>query len=206
MKKEAQIMKGAIKSLVLVLVIALVVVGCKQPTQQINDAKAAIESVTKAGADKYAAPELKKLNDDLTAAMDEVNIQDKKFFKKFGKAKEMFVQVKADADALTAALPAKIEAAKNEAVKLQGEAKAAIDEAKALLAKAPTGKGTKKDIDALKGDLAGAETAFAEIQAALDAKDYIAAQDKAKSVTEAATKVSDQVKAAIEKATGKKVG
>jgi len=199
-------MKGAIKSLVLVLVIAVVVVGCKQPTQQINDAKAAIESVTKAGADKYAAPELKKLNDDLTAAMDEVNAQDKKFFKKFGHAKEMLAQVKTDADALTAALPAKIEAAKNEALKLQGEAKAAIDAATALLAKAPTGKGTKKDIDALKGDLAGATTAFAEIQTALDAKDYIAAQDKAKSVKDAATKVSDQVKAAIEKATGKKVG
>jgi hypothetical protein len=204
MKKEAQIMKGAIKSLVLVLVIAVVVVGCKQPTQQINDAKAAIESVTKAGADKYAAPELKKLNDGLTAAMDEVNAQDKKFFKKFGHAKEMLAQVKTDADALTAALPAKIEAAKNEALKLQGEAKAAIDEATALLAKAPTGKGTKKDIDALKGDLAGATTAFAEIQTALDAKDYIAAQDKAKSVKDAAAKVAEQVQAAIDKVKGKK--
>jgi hypothetical protein len=146
------------------------------------------------------------LNDKLTAALDEVAAQDKKFFKKFGKAKEMLTGLGTDIEALKTALPAKIEAAKNEALKLQGEAKAAIVEAKALLAKAPTGKGTKKDIDALKADLSGAETAFAEIQTALDGKDYIAAQDKAKSIMTKAAEVAAQVKAAIEKVTGKKIG
>lgn len=192
-------MKGLTKNLVLVLAIAVVLTGCKQPTQLINDAKAAIEDVTKAGADKYAADDLKKLNTDLTAALDEVNAQDKKFLKKFGTAKEMLTKLKTDVDALKAALPAKIEAAKNAAIQLQGEAKAAIDEAKALLAKAPKGKGTAKDIEAMKAELTGAETAFAEIQTALDAKDYIGAADKAKSIKEKAAAVTSQVKAAIEK-------
>ena len=163
-------MKGLSKHLVLVFAIALVLAGCKQPTQQTDAAKAAIEGVTKAGADKYATEELKALNDELTKALDEVAAQDKKFFKKFGPAKEMLAGLVTKADELKAALPAKIEAAKNLAVQLQGEAKTAIDEAKALLAKAPTGKGTKKDIDALKADLAGAETSFAEIQTSLDGK------------------------------------
>jgi len=197
-------MKGLTKNLVLVLAIALVLVGCKQPTQLISDTKAAIEDVTKAGADKYAGDELKKLNADLTAALDEVAAQDKKFFKKFGTAKEMLTKLKTDVDALKAALPAKIEAAKNAAIQLQGEAKTALDEAKALLAKAPTGKGTKKDIDALKGDLVGAETTFGDIQKALDAKDYIGAANTAKSVKEKAAAITEQVKAAIEKVTGKK--
>jgi hypothetical protein len=192
-------MKGLTKNLVLVLAIAVVLTGCKQPTQLIDDAKAAIEDVTKAGADKYAADDLKKLNTDLTAALDEVNAQDKKFLKKFGTAKEMLTKLKTDVDALKAALPAKIEAAKNAAIQLQSEAKAAIDEAKALLAKAPKGKGTAKDIEAMKAELTGAETAFAEIQTALDAKDYIGAADKAKSIKEKAAAVTSQVKAAIEK-------
>lgn len=199
-------MKGFSKHLVLIFAITLVLAGCKQPTQQTDAAKAAIEGVTTAGADKYATEELKALNDELTKALDEIAVQDKKFFKKFGPAKEMLAGLVTKADELKAALPAKIEAAKNLAVQLQGEAKTAIDEAKALLAKAPTGKGTKKDIDALKADLAGAETSFAEIQTSLDAQDYIAAQDKAKSVKEKVTAVIDQVKAAIEKATGKKIG
>jgi hypothetical protein len=192
-------MKGLTKNLVLVLAIAVVLTGCKQPTQLIDDAKAAIEDVTKAGADKYAADDLQKLNTDLTAALDEVNAQDKKFLKKFGTAKEMLTKLKTDVDALKAALPAKIEAAKNAAIQLQSEAKAAIDEAKALLAKAPKGKGTAKDIEAMKAELTGAETAFAEIQTALDAQDYIGAADKAKSIKEKAAAVTSQVQAAIEK-------
>jgi hypothetical protein len=192
-------MKGFTKNLVLVLAIAVVLTGCKQPTQLIDDAKAAIEDVTKAGADKYAADDLQKLNTDLTAALDEVNAQDKKFLKKFGTAKEMLTKLKTDVDALKAALPAKIEAAKNAAIQLQTEAKAAIDEAKALLAKAPKGKGTAKDIEAMKAELTGAETAFAEIQTALDAQDYIGAADKAKSIKEKAAAVTSQVQAAIEK-------
>jgi hypothetical protein len=192
-------MKGLTKNLVLVLAIAVVLTGCKQPTQLIDDAKAAIEDVKKAGADKYAADDLQKLNTDLTAALDEVNAQDKKFLKKFGTAKEMLTKLKTDVDALKAALPAKIEAAKNAAIQLQSEAKAAIDEATALLAKAPKGKGTAKDIEAMKAELTGAETAFAEIQTALDAQDYIGAADKAKSIKEKAAAVTSQIQAAIEK-------
>jgi hypothetical protein len=192
-------MKGLTKNLVLVLAIALVLAACKQPTQQITDAQAVIDEIAKAGADKYAAAEFKTLGDDMKAAQDEIAVQDKKFFKKFGTAKEMLAKVKTDAEALKAALPGKIEAAKNAAIAVQTEAKTAIDEAKALLEKAPKGKGTKKDIEALQADLAGAETAFAEIQTALDAKDYLGAADKAKSVKEKAVAVADQVKAAIEK-------
>jgi hypothetical protein len=197
-------MKGLTKNLVLALAIVVVLVGCKQPTQLIDSTKAAIEDLAKGGADKYAVDEFKKLKDDLQAATDEVAAQDKKFFKKFGTAKDMLNKVTADAATLKAALPAKIEAVKNEAIKLQGEVKTALEDATKLLAKAPKGKGTAKDIEALKGDLAGAETSFADIQKAIDGQDYIGALDKAKSIKDAVAKVVDQVNAAIEKATGKK--
>jgi hypothetical protein len=171
----------------------------KQPTETIDAAKASIEAATKEGASVYAADELKKLNDDLQAAMDEVSTQSKKFFKKYGTAKEMLAKVQADADALKATIPAKKEAAKNAALQAQTEARAALDEAKALLDKAPMGKGTKADIMAMKADLDGLETSFAEIQAAIDGEDYFGASSKAATIKEKATVISDQVKAAIEK-------
>ena len=157
----------------------------------------------KEGATVYAADELKKLNDDLQAAMDEVSTQGKNL-KKFGTAKEMLTKVQADADALKATIPAKIEAAKNAAIQAQTEAKAALDEAKALLEKAPMGKGTKADIMAMKADLGGLETSFAEVQTAIDGADYFGASAKAATIKEKATVISDQVKAAIEKVTGKR--
>jgi len=192
-------MKHLTKTVVLVLAIAVVLTGCKQPTQLINDVKAAVEKVTTDGADKYAAEELKAINDDLTKALDEVAAQDKKFFKKFGPAKEMLAAVQTKVTELAAALPAKIEAAKNAAIQLQTEAQTALTETAELLKKAPKGKGTAKDLEALQGDLTGAQTLFGEIQTALDTKDYIGAADKAKTVKDKVAAIAEQVNAAIAK-------
>jgi hypothetical protein len=197
-------MKNVVKIMVLgVFVMSLFMSCAKQPTQEITDAKAAVEAATTAGADVYAPDELKKLNDELTAATDEVNTQSKKFFKKYGPAKEMLAKVKADADALAASIPAKKEAAKNAAMTAQQEAQAALDEAKALLDKAPKGKGTRADIEAMKADLKGLEDSFPDIQAAIDREDYFGASNTAATIKEKATAISDQVKAAMEKVKGK---
>jgi hypothetical protein len=197
-------MKNFIKVIALSLMVAFVFTSCaKQPTQQMDAAKASVEAVATAKGDIYAKDELKKLNDDLTLANDEVAGQSKKFFKKYGKANEMLVKVVADADAVQALIPARIEEAKNAAVQAQTEAKAAIDEAKALLEKAPKGKGTKADIEAMKADLAGIEMSFVDVQTAIDGQDYFGAKDKAVVVKDKAVAICDQVKAAIEKVKGR---
>ena len=198
-------MKNFIKVLAFGLMVAFVFTSCaKQPTQQMDAAKAAIEGVLAAKGDVYAQDELKKLNDDLTLANDEVTAQSKKFFKKYGKAKEMLTKLVADADAVKALIPARIEEAKNAAVTAQTEAKAAVDEAKALLEKAPKGKGTKADLEAMKADLAGLDMSLGEVQTALDGQDYFGAKDKAVVVKDKAVAIADQVKAAIDKVKGKR--
>ncbi|MDD8020414.1 MAG: hypothetical protein PHU81_04395 [Acidobacteriota bacterium] len=198
-------MKNLMKISVLGLLVVFLFTSCaKQPTQQINDAKAAIDAVVNAGGNVYAKDELKKLNDDYSAAMDEVNAQAKKLFKKYGKAKEMLAKVKTDAEGVAQLIPARKEEAKNDAVNALDEAKAAYDAAKALLDKAPKGKGTKADIEAMKSDLAGLEAQLAEVQTSIDNEDYFGARDKAVSIKEKADAISEQVKAAIEKVKGKK--
>jgi len=193
-------MKSFTKFLVLgIFAISLFTSCAKQPTEQIEAVKAAIAAVQAEGADVYAPEELKKLNDSMQAAMDEISTQSKKFFKKFGPAKEMLAAVVTEAEAVKAGIPAKKEAAKNAAVLAQTEAKAMLDEAKALLDKAPKGKGTKADIEAMKADLAGLDTSFAEIQTAIDGQDYFGASGKAATIKEKAMAISDQVKAAMEK-------
>jgi len=197
-------MKNLIKVLAFGLMVAFVFTSCaKQPTQQMDTAKAAIEAVAQAKGDIYAKDELKKLNDDLTLANDEVTAQSKKFFKKYGKAKEMLAKLGTDAAAVQALIPARIEEAMNAAVQAQTEAKAALDEATALLEKAPKGKGTKADIEAMKADLAGIATSFGDVQAAIDAQDFFGAKDKAVVIKDKAVVICDQVKAAIEKVKGR---
>ena len=186
--------------LILSLMVVFLFVGCsKQPATEMNDAKAAVDAVIAEGAEKYAQADAKKLNDDLAAAMAEITAQDGKMMKNYSKAKEALVKVKADADTLKAGLPAKKEEAKQNAITSQTDAKTAVDDAKALLAKAPKGKGSKADIEAMKADLKGLDESLPEVQKLIDTEDYSAAIEKSNAIKEKAAGVSDQINQAMEK-------
>ena len=144
--------------------------------------------------------------DELNAAMEEVKTQDAKYFKNYDKAKEMLAKAKADADTLKTGLAAKKEQAKNDATANLAAASEAVKAAKAALSKAPKGKGAAADIEAMKGDLQGAEAALAEVQPLIDGQDYIAARDKAAGVKAKADEVSAAVAAAMEKMAAAKPG
>lgn len=199
-----------------VLFIAILfITGCaKPPAEDIDAAKNAVESAKSAGAVKYLPDDAGKVNDELTAALDEVSIQDGKFalFRKYDKAKEILALVKNNAEKLKTDTIAKKEEAKKNAETAIGEAKGAIDNAKSMLEKAPAGKETKADIEAMKGDIQGLESSLPEVQNAINSEDYDSAASKAKSIKEKADAVSSQVQQAIEKveaakkAKGKKKG
>lgn len=198
-------MKSTLKILALAVLVTFVFTSCaKQPTQLMDQAKAAIQAVETAKGNIYAKDELNKLKADLQAALDEVTAQSKKFFKKYGPAKEMLTKVVADADAVKAQIPARIDEAKKAAEAAINEAKTAYDNAKALLEKAPKGKGTKADIEAMKADLAGLDTQMTEVQNAITAEDYFGAKDKAMAIKDKAAAVAEQVQKAIDKVKGKR--
>lgn len=193
-------MKNVVKGLTLALALVLVFTSCaKQPIQLMDQAKAAIQGVIDAKGGVYAKDELNKLQGDLQAALDTVTAQAKKFFKKYGPAKEMLTKVVADADSVKALIPGRIAEAKAAAETAMNEAKTAVEEAKALLEKAPKGKGTKADIEAMKADLGGIETAMADVTSALAAEDYFGAKDKALVIKDKAAVIIEQINAAIAK-------
>ncbi|TLN23770.1 hypothetical protein FDZ71_02475 [bacterium] len=112
----------------------------------------------------------------------------------------MLVKVKADAEAIKGVIPARKEAAKKAAIEAEAAAKAALEEAKALLAKAPKGKGTRADIEAFAADLKGVEDAMPGVATKIAGEDYFGATDDANNLKGKATAVSAQIQAAIEKA------
>jgi HPt (histidine-containing phosphotransfer) domain-containing protein len=209
-------MKRVIKiSLSCFLITLLFIAGCaKPPTEDIDSAKQAVESAKSAGAEKYLPDNAKGLDDELSAAMDEVKVQDGKFplFRKYDKAKEMFASARTNAEKLKTDTFAKKEEAKKNAIASLGEANSSISNANAMLEKAPAGKETKAEIEALKGDIKAAEDSLSEVQKAIDGEDYSGATAKANSIKGKADSVSAQVQQAIEKveaakkATGKKKG
>jgi len=187
--------------------VVLLLAGCgSQPAQEIQAAKGAVDGVVADGGEKFAPAETKGVADELNAAMEEVKTQDAKYFKNYDKAKEMLAKAKADADTLKTGLAAKKEQAKNDATANLAAASEAVKAAKAALSKAPKGKGAAADIEAMKGDLQGAEAALAEVQPLIDGQDYIAARDKAAGVKAKADEVSAAVAAAMEKMAAAKPG
>ena len=200
-------MKSVLKFGLYGLLIMLFLVGCaKQPQESIDAAKKAVDEGKTAGSEKYVPAEAKKVNDSLAAALNEIKTQDDKFslFRNYDKSKEMLAQVKSEADKLKSDVAAKKEEAKKNALAGQEEAAASLKEAKALLAKAPMGKGSRADVEALKGDLKGIEDGLPELQQLIDKEDYLAANDKAKALKEKADGIANQVKEAMSKVKPKK--
>lgn len=198
-------MKTFLRLMLPSLVVVMLMSGCaKQPTQEINDAKAAVDAVMAEGADKYAAEDAKLLKETLGSAMDEIKVQDGKFMKNYGKAKELLGKVKTSAETLKKDLPAKKEQAKVTATQAVEAAKTAVAEATGLLAKAPKGKGSSADIEAMKADVKGLDDMLAEAQKLLASEDYSGAANSANKVKEKAAAVSDQIKQALDKVKGKK--
>ena len=206
-KEEKILMKRVLKFGLYGLLIMLFLVGCaKQPQENIDAAKKAVDEGKAAGSDKYLPADAKKVNDSLAAALNEVKTQDDKFslFRNYDKAKEMLAQAKSDAEKVKADIAVKKEEAKKNAMAGQEAVVSSLKEAKALLARAPMGKGSRADVEALKGDLKGIEDGLPELQQLIDKEDYLAANDKAKAMKEKADGIANQVKEAMSKVKVKK--
>ncbi len=202
-------MKGLLKYFTYGLLVMFILAGCaKQPTEDMSTAQKAVEDLKGTGAEKYIPEDTKKVDDSLAAALNEIKAQDSKFAlsRNYDKAKQMLAQVKADSEKVKADIVVKKEEAKKNALAGQEAARASVKEAKALLAKAPMGKGARADIEALKGDIKGLEDSVPELQQLIDKEDYAVAIDKAKAIKEKAEGVSNQIKEAMKKVKGKEGG
>jgi hypothetical protein len=171
----------------------------QKPTKEIEEATAAMNAVVSEGLGKYAPEDEKKLKDSMAAVMAEIKVQEDKTFKDFDKTKQMLADLQKTASEMKKALPAKKEKAKQDALAASEAAKAAVEEAKKLLAKAPKGKGTAADIEALRGDAKGIGDMLPELQALIEKEDYSTAVSKANAIKEKAAGIASQIQQALEK-------
>jgi hypothetical protein len=187
------------------LFLTVLLVGCAKPPQEdIDAAKASVQGAKDAQADRYAAADLQAAEDLMNQANAEVETQNGKFalFRSYDKAKELTNQAKAAGEkAKTAAIAGK-EAAKKDAEEQLAAAQASVAAAKEILPKAPKGKDTRAEIEALTADLASAESSLTDIQSQISREEYLDASAKAKAVKEKADSVTSQVQAAIDKRRG----
>ena len=191
-------MKKLLVVLASLALVASLTACAKAPTEEVNAAKASLDAAVADGAQQYTPEDYKMVADQLAAANAEIKVQEEKFFKNFDKAKQILAKAKADADALKGKVAARKEELKQAAIATMAQANTALAEAKALLAKAPKGKGSKAEIEAMATDLAGVEAMIPEVQPMLDKGDFIGANEKANAILARINAVISEVNAAIE--------
>jgi TonB family protein len=121
-----------IRVLAVALSLAVAVTGCAgPPTADVDAARSAVGKAIAAGAERYAPESLKAAQDARTALDVELKIQDEKWFKSYGRTKEIAAAAKAAGDKATAEAAAGKEKANAAAAK----AKAAADSRAKVLAK-----------------------------------------------------------------------
>ncbi len=200
-------MKSKLLAISILLGLGLVFAGCASaPTEEINATKAALEAVRTDDVRTYAPDSLQAAEDELNKALAEVQTQDNKFalsrdYKQASallkSAKDLAEKAKSDAEANKAKTKADAEAV---IASLPGM----LDEAKKALAKAPKGKDTKADIEAMQNDLKLAEEAINGANQAMSQEKFKDALTQANSAKDKISGVMTQVQQAIEKVRGKR--
>jgi hypothetical protein len=186
--------------------VALLSAACaKEPTEALNAASSALAAAKTAEAADYAPAALAAAETASAALQAELKAQGEKYAvtRSYTKAAELAVVAKAAADAAAAEAVTGKEQMKTEATTLVAGVRSAVEATKQVLATAPKGKGSAADLEAMKSDVAGVETALADMDAAIANGNYKDAKVKAEAAKATLDKIVADVQAAIDAKKGK---
>jgi hypothetical protein len=183
------------------LALALVsLVACSEaPDTEMKAAETAFAAADQAQAQQYAPELYAQAMDTLQAAKMTAAEQDSKFslFRSYSASKELFVAAQTLVDKANTAAQEEKERVRIQVTDMAAVVKASLDSATVLLTKAPRGKGTKADLELLKGDLSAAQTAYDQAIVEITAGDYLTARTRLESVQAKVTQVSDDIAKAM---------
>jgi hypothetical protein len=176
--------------------------GCGSPPQQeIDAAKAALESARSQAAQEYAPDALKAAEDAYADLEAELAAQNEKFalLRSYKTAAEKAsAAAQAAQSAATAATAAK-EQAKNDATAAIAAARISLQETMTMLEGAPRGKGSAVDLAAMKTDLESVDATLGEADGLIASEKYLEAMAKVETSNAAIQGVRTQVEAAMAK-------
>jgi hypothetical protein len=185
------------------LCVALVMVSCgKIPQAEIDAANAAVAEAKTAEAETYVPEEFTALQDSLRIALENVEVQKSKLFKKYDLPKQQLIAVAALATTVKQNSEARKIAVQEEIKTSLAEITTLVEENKTLMKKAPRGKEGAAALEAIKTDMTGIETSVTETNTMVTSGDFMGALYKVKAAKEKATSINNELKTAIEKAKG----
>jgi len=168
--------------------------ACSSPPQaEIEAARAAIESARQADAGTWAAQELRGAEDSLAAAEAEVAAQSGRWFKGYGRARDLAAQAKQQAEGAAAAAAANRDRARSEAEAAIGAADAALKTAEGSAKAAPASRFSKADRALVRSEIGKLAPVLEEARSAFESGDYRRAAQLADSVRDGANDIASRL-------------
>jgi hypothetical protein len=184
-----------------VAAVALMASCAKVPQEALDAASAALDSAKTVQTDVYFPAEFAALNDSLTVMLQNIETQKSKSAKDFKVVKANAEAITLKAGELAGNVEVKKAEVKAEAETMMAGAKTLLDEAKALILKAPKGKEGKAVVEEIKNELTVIETSLADTQVLFDAgTNYVQVVDKLKAATDGINGIIAELKEAMAKA------
>jgi len=184
------------------LSLMLLLAGCaKEPTEQINAAKAALDNAKAIEADRYVPEEYTVVQDSLNSALAVIEQQNSKFAltRNYDKAKKALEDVVTMADQNHQNAITRKDETRTEVQQTLAEVKAALQESKYLIAEAPKGKEGRAALAEIQDELSVVESSMNEVTVLVNNGDYLTAQDKANAGLVKVQSLNDELKGAIAK-------
>lgn len=181
-------------SLLVVLSVALLFVGCGEvPQAEIDAAKSALDAAKSAEADRYVPDQYNAAKKALDNAMAVVKEEESGMFSNYDEAVVQLQNVKSQAEKAAAAVPAKKEEIKGEIDGLLAQIPALVKETKMMWKKAPRGKGTHEPLQLIKKDIEATEASASEVTTAAEQGDLLAARQKAQEIINKLKKLQSEL-------------
>jgi hypothetical protein len=175
-----------VKTLLYFLTMILVMVaftGCDDvPQQDIDAANASLDAAKKLEADRYVPDKFNAAKQALDRAMAVVQEEESAMFGNFDEARTLLATAKTAADEAAVSAPGKKEEVKQAVESALAGFPAEVAATQKMWRSAPRGKGTREALQLIKEEIERTEARQSEIQAAIDAGDYLAAQQKAQEI------------------------
>ncbi len=190
-----------------IVVVSLVTASCAKPPQnELDSARAAIETAREMGAAEYAPADLRAATDALAEAEAEVNAQNGKLapFRNYNRAKELAEGARQAAEQAQTNVETGKARIRSEAEAALGAAHETIGRGRAMIA-GPEGaalrraKETREVIDQISADLDAAEASLTPVGDALEEGRYTEALSLARHGNQEAMRLVAEVEMAIEK-------
>jgi len=165
------------------------------PTAEITTAKTAIASIETGEVRNYAPESLKAAEEELNKALGELQAQEAKFVmsRDYTRALRLLKSAKSLADKAKADAETGKTKSRSDAEATLAALPQLIQDARQALAKAPKGKDTKADLEAMQADLKLAEEALTEAGTAMSQGKYAEVLSKANSAKTKAAAVVEQI-------------